>query len=158
MQLQASVSYWTSQASAQARQSRIFLSVLLTLVAIVGFGSYALLKTYVPVLASISISDEPHVWAISATLTLLASTVVFWAARVVVRLYLSAHHLAMDAQERVVMIKTFLALINEGKLDPAERSLVLAPLFRSSADGIVKDEGAPDLSAAAIFSRLLAGK
>jgi hypothetical protein len=75
-----------------------------------------------------------------------------------IRLWLSAHHLVIDAQERVVMIETYLALIKEGQLDEKERALVLTPLFRSSSDGIVKDEGAPDLSAAAFFSRFLAGR
>ena len=50
------------------------------------------------------------------------------------------------------MIKTYLAPTNEGKVDAADRALVLAPLFRSAADGIVKEEG-PDASLAGIIAR-----
>ncbi|WOI45625.1 DUF6161 domain-containing protein [Acidovorax sp. BLS4] len=71
------------------------------------------------------------------------------------RLYLSAHHLRIDADERAVMVQAYLALTNEGKVTEAERVLVLGPLFRPTVDGIVKDDGAPDLSAASILSKLL---
>jgi hypothetical protein len=53
------------------------------------------------------------------------------------------------------MIQTYLALIKESKLDEKERALVLSPLFRPSSDGIVKDDGAPDIGAAALISKLL---
>ncbi len=44
------------------------------------------------------------------------------------------------------MITTYLALINEGgAATDKERALVLAPLFRPTEDGLVKDDGAPFL-------------
>jgi hypothetical protein len=52
------------------------------------------------------------------------------------------------------MIKTYLALSNEKKVDAAERALILAPIFRSAADGIVKEEG-PDASVAGLLARAL---
>ena len=155
MQLQASVSYWRGQAALQQKSSRIYLFVLLAVIAAVLIFGFFAIRAYVPFLLSKNITAEPAIYAVYLTMTLLITTVVFWAARVIVRLYLSAHHLSIDAQERVVMIQTYLALLKEGKLDPGERAIVLAPLFRSSADGIVRDEGAPDLSVAALVSRLL---
>jgi hypothetical protein len=156
MKLQASVNYWRERAKSQGTQTRHYLLILaafVVLVIIVGWWSAA---TYVPQLLTKDIGKQPEAYVVALTLTLLFCTVAFWAARVMVRLYLSAHHLVLDAWERTVMIQTYLALIKEDKLAPEERALVLTPLFRSSADGIIKDEGAPDLSVAALFSRLLA--
>jgi hypothetical protein len=42
------------------------------------------------------------------------------------------------------MVQTYLALIEDGKMTKDEdRALVLTPLFRPAADGLVKDEGLP---------------
>jgi hypothetical protein len=47
-----------------------------------------------------------------------------------------------DANERVTMVETYLALQNEGKIEAVERPLVLQPLFRPSVatgdDGVTK--------------------
>jgi hypothetical protein len=45
------------------------------------------------------------------------------------------------SEERVAMIQTNLALCNEGKVGETDRALILTLLFRSAADGIIKDEG-----------------
>lgn len=75
---------------------------------------------------------------------LLLSTLVFWMLRLLVRVLLSHMHLENDAAERVVMAKTYLALIRDGNLPKSESiNMVLAALFRPSGDGIVKDEGVP---------------
>jgi molybdopterin-biosynthesis enzyme MoeA-like protein len=155
MQLQASVDYWRGQSTTQGKNAKTYLKVLLSYVVVVGVAGILLARRFLPLLLTKNIGTEPEFYAVFLTLTLLATTIVFWAARVIVRLYLSAHHLTIDADERVVMAQTYLALINEGKLDPQERTLVLTPLFRPSADGIVKDEAAPDFSTAALLSRFL---
>ncbi len=67
-----------------------------------------------------------------------------WAVRLVVRMFLSNLHLASDADERVVMVKTYLSLIEGDRLSSNEdRQLILKALFRPASDGIVKDEGIP---------------
>jgi hypothetical protein len=73
-----------------------------------------------------------------------------------VRLFLSEHHLAINAEERATMALTYLALTADEKADEKERALVLASLFRPTADGIVKDDAAPDLAPGAILSKILA--
>jgi hypothetical protein len=89
-----------------------------------------------------------------AAIGAIITTIVFWVGRVLLRIYLSDRHLLTDAEERVAMIKTYLALTNEGKLEASDRTLVLAPLFRSAADGIVKDDG-PDASLAGIIAKAI---
>lgn len=64
-----------------------------------------------------------------------------WGVRVLVKLYLSEHHLLIDASERVTMIQTYLALTDEGKMDNNDRHALLATIFRPTQDGVVKDEG-----------------
>jgi hypothetical protein len=59
-------------------------------------------------------------------------------------MFLSHLHLATDAGERVVMVKTYLSLIEgQGIASDGHRQLILQALFRPAADGIVKDEGIP---------------
>ncbi|WP_376707299.1 MULTISPECIES: DUF6161 domain-containing protein [Bradyrhizobium] len=62
-----------------------------------------------------------------------------------------------DAEERIALIKTYLALSNDSKVEAADRALILAPLFRTAADGIVKEEG-PDASLAGIIAKALDSK
>ena len=52
------------------------------------------------------------------------------------------------------MIKTYLALTNDKKVEPSDRALILAPIFRTAADGIVKEEG-PDASLAGVIAKLI---
>ncbi|MBO9557459.1 MAG: hypothetical protein J7515_02600, partial [Caulobacter sp.] len=59
---------------------------------------------------------------------------------------------------RAVMVETYLALTQENKIDTSERVLVLGSLFRASSDGLVKDDGAPDVGGlAAMLSKAGAG-
>jgi hypothetical protein len=84
----------------------------------------------------------PETWR----LALLALVGVFtvWALRLVVRMFLSHLHLLADASERVVMVQTYLSLLEGEHLDSKEdRQLILQALFRPATDGIVKDEGVP---------------
>lgn len=79
-----------------------------------------------------------------AALGLILSTVFFWVARLFVRLWLSEVHLGMDAEERVVMVDSYLALKHEGHVEDKDRAIILTPLFRPTQDGIVKDDAAVD--------------
>ena len=63
---------------------------------------------------------------------------VFWAGRLLTKLYLSQHHLRQDAQERATMTETYLALIENGAATEADRQVILNALFRNTPDGIVK--------------------
>ena len=78
----------------------------------------------------------------------VAATMGVWLIRLLVRNYLSHVHLAHDAAERVAMMQTYLALIEEGKLqDEGHRNLILQALFRPASSGIVKDDASPPFMA-----------
>ena len=84
----------------------------------------------------------PETWRL-AVLALVGVFTV-WALRLVVRMFLSHLHLLTDAGERVVMVQTYLSLMEGEHLTSKEdRQLILQALFRPAADGIVKDEGVP---------------
>jgi hypothetical protein len=84
----------------------------------------------------------PETWRL-AVLALVGVFTV-WALRLVVRMFLSHLHLLTDAGERVVMVQTYLSLLEGDHLASKEdRQLILQALFRPAADGIVKDEGVP---------------
>ena len=80
--------------------------------------------------------------------------VIFWVGRLLTKLYLSEHHLRIDAEERAIMTTTYLALTNSKAAEDSDRQIILAALFRSTPDGIVRDDGPVDLNLAMILSRL----
>lgn len=54
---------------------------------------------------------------------------------------LSNYHLSVDAKERVIMIRTYLALLKEGSGYEAEdKKVMLDNIFRPTNFGIIKDE------------------
>jgi hypothetical protein len=87
-------------------------------------------------------STVPETWRLGVLALIGVFTV--WALRLVVRMFLSHLHLLTDAGERVVMVQTYLSLLEGDHLSSKEdRQLILQALFRPAADGIVKDEGVP---------------
>lgn len=83
----------------------------------------------------------------------LSGTAAVWITRILTRLYLSEHHLAIDAEFRSTMAETFLALIEEGAIENKQMEQVLAALFRPASDGLVKDDAAPSFSPGDLLSR-----
>ena len=152
MSLAAPVEYW------ETKQKRHFnwmvVTGLVTAVGMVAAG--VLLHCELAAVAQQATSTttstkEGVVGVLSAIATwrlgsfLLLATLAFWVLRLLVRIFLSNLHLENDAAERVTMVKTYLALIRDGKLSSDSENLkaVLAALFRPTGDGIVKDEGIP---------------
>jgi uncharacterized protein DUF6161 len=156
MKLQASVEYWNAKAA--VHRDAIKLSRL-TLILFTAVGG-ALLVAALFWIAATAVdlagksTGDAAIYLKFAAIGAIVTTITFWIGRVLLRIYLSDRHLLTDAEERIAMVKTYLALTSEGKLEPTDRALVLAPLFRSAADGIVKDDG-PDASLAGIIAKAL---
>ncbi len=88
------------------------------------------------------VNTVPETWRLAVLA--LVSVFTVWALRLVVRMFLSHLHLLTDAGERVVMVQTYLSLLEGDHLTSKEdRQLILQALFRPASDGIVKDEGVP---------------
>lgn len=156
MSLKAPVDYWREKSATHKKEAEKYRGLMLH------WGKYvvgAVLGSLL-VIAALSFAfaqaDKPApAYLILVTIGVVITTMAFWVARLVIRLYLSEHHLSIDAEERAVMVMTYLALLEKGAASEAERALILAPLFRPSSDGIVKDDAAPEFSPAALLSRAL---
>nr|AGU09799.1 hypothetical protein [uncultured organism] len=90
----------------------------------------------------------------TAATTLAWLTMYLWAMRLLVRLYTTEHHLAIDASARGAMMEAYLGLIEADAANAADRPIVLQALFRPVQDGMVRDDGPPGLTPAALLSAL----
>ena len=132
--LQSSVTYWGKKAKTHKTNSKWFGGIFFG-VSIV--GSISLAKFVYDIFLHI---EKPEYWQI-AILGIL-TTIGVWILRLLSRIFLSNMHLGNEANERVTMIKTYLALLREGQgPKPEDRQLILQTLFRPSHTGLIKDEG-----------------
>lgn len=143
MKLKAPVEYWREKKKyhLSGRDKLARATILVSAFGFLALGEYVWLNFHTLK------SGEGIPWREIAGFFVLSS-VVFWIVRIFVRLLLSAIHLAQDASEREVMAMTYMALIRGDDssakyLDEKDRALVLAPLFRPSATGIINDDAAP---------------
>lgn len=91
---------------------------------------------------SLGPNDNPKHWKVGVVV--IATFFAVWIIRLIVRLFLSHQHLATDAEQKVTMVKTFLALGKEdGGVAKDDRTIILQQLFKSATDGIVKEDGTP---------------
>jgi hypothetical protein len=144
MKLQAPVAYWSDKA--ERHREAVWWSRwrLIGFVVLFAIGLVWLLVYLADHAAALAIAG-PSSGSIAllkySAIAVVVTTIVFMAGRMLLKIYLSDRHLLTDAEERVAMIQTYLALSSEGKVGETDRALILAPLFRSAADGIIKDEG-----------------
>jgi hypothetical protein len=156
MKLKGPVQYWTAKAeihrtaenAARQRLYWYFPLALIFLVALFAVGGSVILNTP---------KDDLHPGALFVASAGLAaiSGLLFWIGRLLTKLYLSEHHLRHDAEERAVMTTTYLALIVESGAVESDRQIVLNALFRSTPDGIVKEEGGLDPSIGALIAKAM---
>ena len=137
--LRAPAEYWESKRAGHVRLS--WITGVLSFGGIA--GATALLWQLVhDLLGKAAAGAAPEAWRIA--LLALVGVFAVWAVRLVVRMFLSQLHLSTDAAERVVMVRTYLSLLEGDRLaGKDDRQLILQTLFRPASDGIVKDEGLP---------------
>jgi hypothetical protein len=147
MGLKAPVTYWRDKAKGHRVKSWISGIIgLIFAISLVIFGITRGVSWVLDLIAKVY--KETGQWQATYSVLGIAAfilTIIFWIGRLVSRTYVSESHLAIDAEERAVMVETYLALTQENKIDTSERVLVLGSLFRASSDGLVKDDGAPDI-------------
>lgn len=135
--LKAPSEYWRGKAKAHRRNAVFFFVVLTSLMLCFGWSVANIFPTLIPQ-AGKELPSYGYVVAI-----VILATLAFWVLRIVARLFFSQTHLTQDAQERVTMVTTYLALVETGKFQAGDLAAVLNALFRNASDGIVKDEGMP---------------
>lgn len=76
-----------------------------------------------------------------ASITLVA----IWSLRIIVKIFYSKLHLAEEAKEKEMFIKTYLSLLrdSDGIQDASDRHLILQSIFSPSKNGIIQDDGLP---------------
>ncbi len=157
MELRAPVEYWESKATEHSiSEDRYFKATLAyfvlasIVIALAGFGGAEFIKN-IP-----KSEDRTPLYLITSGALLAITTMVFWAGRLIVKLWLSEHHLHIDARERAVMTKTYLAMTENGAAQDADRAIVLSAIFRPAPDGVVREEGPQDLGLQALLAKILA--
>lgn len=87
---------------------------------------------------------------------LTVMSLILWGIRLQYRVFLSERHLSLDASQKRAFAETYLAMREDASVGAENEAIVLASLFRSTQDGIIKDDdGSLDLSAAAILAKQL---
>lgn len=154
MRLQAPVAYWESKQQGHKEQAARRAAQLMRFAGIAGFVIVIAFVGFALNAPTLIKNASLPVFGVWSALGIFITSIAFWAGRVLTRLYLSELHLGIDAAERATMAKTYLALTATGNVSEEQRALVLAGLFRSTSDGIVRDDAAPDLGLASFVSRL----
>jgi hypothetical protein len=135
--LKEPVTFWTKKS-----RSHLWGSIWFGIAAL-SVGTFAAFQAmqHLPTLLVVSKDTPPPYYGIA--LAVSVSTLIIWLLRVLVRNYLAQSHLKADADERVAMVKTYLALSESGKAPAESLGPVLAALFRPASDGLVKDDSMP---------------
>ena len=170
MQLQAAVQYWSDKRDSHGT-ARVTTYKQLTTYS--GYAGVAAATTFifaiifmleasgVDVMNFIEIKpSDGKVLAPSAYVVVTAAvgtvlTCLFWAARVLVRNYLTERRLEADAEERRIMTQTYLALVKQGAAGEEDRLIILNALFRPTNDKATSDEGGSDIALPALIAKLM---
>jgi hypothetical protein len=151
----AAVKYWQDRAEEQRAEQETWQNRFLGIAAsvfIIVIGLWWFLK---PIEAVVNTPSGNMVLTVAqliqTTLGVRILIIVFgiWICRLCVRNYLSARHHGADAEERVAMIKTYLAMLKDDDISKNEdlRKMtlpaVLQVIFRHTQDGYVKDDAIP---------------
>ncbi|SEH14928.1 hypothetical protein SAMN05428974_1307 [Sphingopyxis sp. YR583] len=156
MELAAPVDYWKAKSADHGAAERLLLKVtvgyFLAAAIIIGGAGYLAATIILSLEAGV---DRTPVYLITSGALLAITTLVFWIGRLVVKLWLSEHHLRVDAKERAIMTQAYLAMNENGNMAETDRAIMLASIFRPAPDGVVKEEGPQDIGLQAILSRLL---
>ncbi len=160
MELQAPVTYWTQKAEDHKIQQNTLKFWVIAYFAVTTpavIGAFGLAGGWLIGISAGGGKVDSPLYVVTGAGLAAVTTLVFWAGRLLTRFYLSQNHLHHDANDRAVMTKTYLALTSVRQADENDRAIILAALFRPSADGIVKDDGAPDMGVASVASKILTG-
>ncbi|MDR6870111.1 hypothetical protein J2Y55_001111 [Bosea sp. BE125] len=153
MALQAPVAYW-EQKKTRHQDKAVFYRRVLCVFGIAATVALGWLLFEVANRVVVEAGKGAGTGALAyAGIGVFVTTIAFWAARIMVRLFMSEHHLAIDAEERAIMVQTYLALKLKEQVGPEDLKIILTGLFKSTSDGIVKDDGAPDIGIAALLSK-----
>lgn len=136
--LRAPSTYWGAKQKHHAANAKYFGSSI-AVAALVGLCGLWVL--YANLFRDLKLSQVPT-WGQVLPATLMA-VLYLWTLKTLIRLTLSHIHLSLDAEERRTLILSYLAMSKLANITEDERKALSAAIFRSSGDGIIKDEAPP---------------
>jgi len=159
LELQVSYNYWEKQVKAYSKKYRnYFISSFLTAIALL-LSVFIFLQNNPLVINSTSAEltvvkinsdtnstknnmDSKNTFQLwEYGFLILVTTMGVWLIRILIKITLSNYHLSVDANERVIMIKTYLSLLKEGSgFEANDKKVMLDNIFRPTNFGIIKDE------------------
>lgn len=137
LSLQSSVKYWSSRKIFSYIISSILGVVTVTLMVILAIFSKGELEKV------LNSTQEALNSKLAFAALLVVAFIGIWLIRILVKLFMSYIHSAKDASERVVLLKTYLAMSREGQLDDKQKQLITTILFRPNISEIGKEDGIP---------------
>ncbi|WP_299599075.1 DUF6161 domain-containing protein [uncultured Microbulbifer sp.] len=142
VELDAAVTYWNTKKTEHKSSKQTWLGSIIVLLVILGLS---------PLLSSLLFEQEDfpkddlilHAFQPAVLFSsFLFISIISYLVKIASKQYSTHTHLYLEAVERQTMLKTYLALMNEGKLSEQEdRKVALDSLFRSAQTGIVADHG-----------------
>lgn len=159
MELQAPVEYWKMKSKIHGRWEIGFAVLSIAYFFAAAYCLYLAATKAASYLLSLPdivdpSDDRTPIYIITGGALLGVTTLIFWVGRLVIKLWLSEHHLRVDADERAVMTKTYLAMTENGSALDEDRAIVLTSIFRPTPDGVVKEEGPTDVGLNAYLARI----
>lgn len=152
---ETAVKLWSARSASHATRYESFRNWT------IGFGLTGLLITLVWIFAGFAFArwafpgDSTAQLASYTAGSLALFTLFVWGLRVLIRSMMSENHLSTDASARSALAHTYLALTKEQAATPEDRAIILATLFAPVSDGLVKDDGMPALSPAAVAAGII---
>lgn len=135
--LQAPVDYWRNR-------SRWSYGVAGALICIFFISVWFIVTHFEPIAKDVAqgIVEKNYYPLIQFTSIAL---IAIWLLRITVKIFYSKLHLAEEAKEKEMFIKTYLSMLREstGIKDDSDRHLILQSIFSPSKNGIIQDDGVP---------------
>lgn len=142
VKLRASDSYWSKRASRHCVFGYAWLLITFLSVA----GSVAVIYWLANQLIESSVEvDLTTPAAITKSVAFATITgIVLWVIRFCAKTYSTHRHIQYDAAERVTMVSSYLAFMNDSDSVSSDHlDIILRALFRPGSDGLIKDETGP---------------
>lgn len=147
LRLESSVTYWSKQKEkyeklASSKYNMFGILIFLLAIALAGILISAFYKLSGYTEKELELLLEMKSFVVPMVILIVA--LFIWFIRTVGKMYMSAQHLYEGAEQREVMIQTFLAMKNkDGALAEEDKAYILSYLFKPTNEGLVKEEGAP---------------
>lgn len=161
MTMAAPVNYWSKERDHFKKLILIVSVMILVELSIFGFGIYFYSKYYLfndpkifqSTLKQLTLGTEVHFLVL-----ILLVALFIWIIKFTLKYFAGLLHLEVDSGERVVMAKTYLALVKDAKITGQEdRHIILEALFRPATTGLVQEDEGPT-GLVGLITKLLGSK